>query len=513
LLGPLLVTSAAGRGVEIPAAKQRAILAALLVNVNATVSADRLTEVLWAAAPPPSAAIAVRNYVMRLRRQLGAAGARIVTRPEGYAVEVDDPRDFDLTQVDWLHREARTQARAGRWSRASELLGAALALWRGEPLTDVPAAELFQQEAARLGELRLQLTEAWIDADLRLARHGEVVPELQRLAAEHPLREHMRAQLMIALYHTGRQAEALEMYRNTRAMLIAELGVEPGPELRELHRHVLAGEAALVGLPSGTAAPGPGPGPGAGGPQRATWHLPAAVPGFAGRHDQLAALSQLLGQSAAGAAVVVVSGPPGVGKTGLAVRWAQQAAGFFPDGQLYVDLGGYGAGQPVSAADALAGLLRALGVAGPDIPDATADRAAAYRSLLAGRRILVVLDNASGSAQVRPLLPGRAAGAVLVTSRDALAGLVARDGAVRLELDPLPLGDAVELLRTLIGARVTDEPAAAPAGCWTSWPGLLSSTRPGRAGMACTTCSAPMPASTPAPARARARRRRAAGRR
>lgn len=463
LLGPLLVSGAAGRGMEIPAAKQRAILAALLVNVNATVSADRLTEVLWAASPPPSAAIAVRNYVMRLRRQIGAAGARIVTRPEGYAVEVHDPRDFDVTEVDWLHREARTQARAGRWSRASELLCAALALWRGEPLADVPWAELLQQEVVRLGELRLQLTEARIDADLRLARPGEVVPELQRLTAEHPLREHMRAQLMIALYHTGRQAEALEMYRNTRAMLIAELGVEPGPELRELHRHMLAGEAALVGLPPGAASPGHGPGHGAGGPQRAPWHLPTAVPGFTGRRDQLAALSQLLCQPAATSAIAVISGSPGVGKSALALRWAHQAAGCFPDGQLYADLRGYGADEPVSAADALAGLLRALGVAGPDIPDATADRAAAYSSLLAGKRILVVLDNAYESAQVRPLLPASAAGAVLVTSRDALAGLVAREGAVRLELDPLPLGDAVDLLRTLIGVRVTDDLAAAAA--------------------------------------------------
>jgi DNA-binding SARP family transcriptional activator len=463
LLGPLLVTSETGRGMEIPAAKQRAILAALLLNVNATVSADRLAELLWAASPPPSAATAVRNYVMRLRRQIGVAGARIVTRPEGYAVEVDDPRDFDVTEVARLHRAASIDARAGRWSRASEQLGAALALWRGDPLADIPPADLLQQEAARLSELRLQLTEARIDADLRLARHRDVVPELQRLTAEHPLREHLRAQLMIALYHAGRQAEALEMYRDTRVALIAELGVEPGSELRELHRYVLTGEAALVGPPMAAASPGDGPGSGAAGSQRAPWHLPAAVPGFTGRLDQLAALSRLLCQPPAAAAIAVISGSPGVGKTALAVRWAHQAAGCFPDGQLYVDLRGYGAGEPVSAADALAGLLRALGVAGPDIPDATADRAAAYRGLVAGQRILVVLDNACDSAQLRPLLPGSAAGAVLVTSRDALAGLVAREGAVRLELDPLPLGEALDLLRALIGVRVTEDPAAAAA--------------------------------------------------
>jgi tetratricopeptide (TPR) repeat protein len=191
--------------------------------------------------------------------------------------------------------------------------------------------------------------------------------------------------------------------------------------------------------------------------------LPAPVPAFVGRRDQLAALSDALCRPASPATVAVISGSPGVGKTALALRWAHDAAGRFPDGQLYVDLRGYGPGRPVTPDDALSGLLRALGLAGLDIPDGTDERAAAYRSLVAGKRVLVLLDNASSSAQVRPLLPGTGACAALVTSRDALAGLVAREGASRLELDLLPLEDAVDLLRRLIGARVTADPRAAEA--------------------------------------------------
>jgi tetratricopeptide (TPR) repeat protein/transcriptional regulator with XRE-family HTH domain len=203
--------------------------------------------------------------------------------------------------------------------------------------------------------------------------------------------------------------------------------------------------------------------PADGGPSVRPRHLPAPVPAFVGRRDQLAALSRVLCRPAAAAAIAVISGSPGVGKTALALRWAHDASGRFPDGQLYVDLRGYGPGQPVTAADALAGLLRALGMAGLDIPDGTGERAAAYRSLLAGRHVLVVLDNASGPAQVRPLLPGTGECAALVTSRDALAGLVAREGASRLELDLLPLEEAVDLLRELIGARVIADPRAAAA--------------------------------------------------
>jgi DNA-binding SARP family transcriptional activator/tetratricopeptide (TPR) repeat protein len=463
LLGPLLAANEPGQVAVLRAAKQRTILAALLISANATVSADRLTEILWAECPPPSAATAVRNYVMRLRRQIGPAGSRIVARPGGYAVEISDPSELDVTEVDCLRRDARAAAEAGQWSRASALLGTALSLWRGEPLADIPSLELTQREIAHLAELRLQLTEARIDADLQLARHDELVAELRQFAAEHPLREHLRAQLMLALYRCGRQAEALEVYRDTRATLASELGVEPGPELQDLHQRMLTADVRLMaGQPRHTAGP---PSPVSQG-QLIPRQLPTGIRCFTGRAAELKALDAVLGEAAGAVGTAVISavgGTAGVGKTALAIHWAWQVAPRFPDGQLYVNLRGYDPDEPMPAAEALAGFLRSLGVTGRDIPAGTDERAALFRSLLCGRRMLVVLDNAGRVEQVRPLLPGSPGCVTVATSRDALAGLVARDGAVRLDLDVLPLEEAVRLLRTLIGARVDAEPDAAAA--------------------------------------------------
>jgi DNA-binding SARP family transcriptional activator/tetratricopeptide (TPR) repeat protein len=461
LLGPLLVVDAAGRVAVLGAAKQRTILAALLVSANATVSADRLTEILWDGCPPPCAATAVRNYVMRLRRRVGSAGARIVARPAGYAVEVRGPAEFDVAEADRLRRDARVAAEAGRWPEASTLLSTALGLWRGEPLADIPSPVLTQLEIPHLAELRLQLTEARIDADLRLARHAELVAELRQLAAEHPLREHVRAQLMLAFYRCGRQAEALEAYRNTRATLAEELGVEPGPELQELHQRMLGADARLMAV--GTWRPA-SPALAASQGRVIPRQLPAGIRCFIGRAAELRALDDLLGDATgtAGAAVIsAIGGTPGVGKTALAVHWAHQVAERFPDGQLYVNLRGYDPGEPVCAPDVLAGFLRALGVPWQDVPAEADERGARFRSLLAGRRMLVVLDNAAHSEQVRPLLPGSSECVTLVTSRDALPGLVAGNGALRLDLDLLTPAESVGLLRALVGARVDAEPDAA----------------------------------------------------
>jgi tetratricopeptide (TPR) repeat protein len=291
-----------------------------------------------------------------------------------------------------------------------------------------------------------------------LADHVELVPRLQSLAAQHPLREDLQSQLMLALYQCGRLGEALDAYRRARDILAADLGVEPGPGLRDLHQRILSADPALT--PAGPAPPSEGR------PEKVTpRELPPTVPGFTGRSAEFQALTGLLdraGEGAAGAVVTLaIGGTAGVGKTALAVHWAHQVAGRFRDGQLYVNLRGYDPGQPMPAADALARFLRSLGVSGEDIPPETDERAARYRSLLAGKRMLVVLDNAGSADQVRPLLPGSPASTVLVTSRDALAGLVARDGAARLDLDVLPQQEAVALLRTLIGARVDAEPGAA----------------------------------------------------
>jgi DNA-binding SARP family transcriptional activator/tetratricopeptide (TPR) repeat protein len=453
LLGPLLVRSG-GAVVTVRPGKQRAILAALLLSGGKVVSLDELAEVLWGQEPPPSARVTIQNYVMRLRMALAETdGSRISTQPHGYQIRID-PGELDVTRFEALLDAARTAARDSSWDTVAAQSRAALLLWRGEPLSDVDSELLVAREMPRLTELRLQALEVRIEADLHLGRQAEVISELRRLVTEHPLREHLRRLLMLALYRDGRQAEALAAYQDARRALVEELGTEPGSRLWELHRRMLAGDPAL-------AVPDPPPhAAGAAVPRE----LPTGVAHFTGRTSELAALSALL--DAAGDQVpetVVISaigGTAGVGKTALAVHWAHRAAARFPDGQLYVNLRGYDPGPPVSAADALAGFLRSLGVPGQDIPPEAEQRAARYRSLLAGKRMLVMLDNAGSADQVRPLLPGTPACSVVVTSRDALAGLVARDGAARLDLDVLPVQDAVALLRTLVGERANAEPEA-----------------------------------------------------
>ena len=302
---------------------------------------------------------------------------------------------------------------------------------------------------------------------LALGRHRHVVAQLTSLIREHPLRERFREQLMLALYRSGRQADALTEYAAARRLLDAELGVKPGAGLQRLHHQILNGDAALD-LPTPPAAsggPGPrGPGTASGAPTPVPRELPADVPAFTGRVEEMTELDRLLavwqdqlrhadGRPSVGM-ISAVAGTAGVGKTALAVRWAHRVRDTFPAGQLYVNLRGYDPGEPLAAADALAGFLRALGVAGQDVPADSGERAARYRSMLDGRRMLILLDNAASVEQVRPLLPGTSSCFVVVTSRDSLAGLVARDGAQRLNLDPMPPAEAITLLRVLIGARV-----------------------------------------------------------
>jgi DNA-binding SARP family transcriptional activator/Flp pilus assembly protein TadD len=462
LLGPLLIRRG-GLAVPVPRGSQRDVLSALLLADGRVVSVDQLAEVLWGQHPPPSAEMTVRNYVHRLRRALGEAGrARISTQPHGYMITVGDG-ELDVRRFEALLRAALAQARDGQWAAAAGQARQALELWRGEPLADVESDLLAVREKPRLAELRLQAAETWADASLRLGRHAEVMAELERLTAAHPLRERLHGLLMLARYRAGQPAGALAAYRDARQALVSELGVEPGTELRELHQRILARDPAL-------ALPRPGPAAGGGyGPANATGRapavpreLPGAVPGFVGRASEIAALSGLLERAdgtAAGTVVIsAIGGTAGVGKTALAVQWAHQVAERFPDGQLYVNLHGYDPEQPVAPADALAALMRSLGVPGPDIPVETEERSARYRSLLAGRRMLIVLDNAREAVQVRPLLPGSSGCVTVVTSRDSLAGLVARDGAVRLDLDLLPATEAAGLLRALIGKRAAEDP-------------------------------------------------------
>jgi DNA-binding SARP family transcriptional activator/tetratricopeptide (TPR) repeat protein len=445
-----------GRAIPIAGAKVRVVLAALMLEAGRVVSADRLAEAVWGEQQPRDAQSALHNLVLRLRRSLGEqAAARVRARPPGYLLAID-PAEVDVHVFASLCRAGRDAHRAEDWAGAADTLRRALAMWRGDPLADVPSSALADREMARLEELRLEARSLRIDADLRLGRRDELVAELRELTADHPLREDFHGQLMLALHGSDRQAEALAAYHRARAALDTELGIDPGTALQDLYERILRGDPVLEPAPpddGGTAArPAAVPVP---------RQLPAAVHHFAGRAAELATLSGLLDQAGGTVVVSAIGGTAGVGKTALAVQWAHQVADRFADGQLYVNLRGYDAERPMSASSALAGFLGALGVAGPDIPAGVAERTAAFRSLLATRRMLVLLDNAGEAEQVRPLLPGAPGCVVLVTSRDSLAGLVARDGARRLDLDLLPRGDAVALLRELIGARADADPAAA----------------------------------------------------
>jgi DNA-binding SARP family transcriptional activator/tetratricopeptide (TPR) repeat protein len=470
LLGPLVVADSAGDPVAIAGPRLRVLLAALLLHANMPVPSDELAEMVWDGAPPPGAAVTLRSYVMRLRSAVDPGAAHIVASDPGYVIRVEQP-ELDVLEFEALCREARTALRAGECEDASAAATRALGLWRGAPLLDVPAEVLRGEFVPRLERLRLQVLEDRVDAGLQLGHHRELIPQLLEVTAGYPLQERFHAQLMLALASTGQRAQALQVYQKARQVLVDELGIEPGPDLRDIHRQILADDAAEM-----PGAPGDGAGGAVGGTLAGVAgalarpepviprELPAPVAHFAGREAEMAALTTLLDQSAGqapGALVIsVIGGTGGVGKTALAVHWAHQIAEQFPDGQLHMNLRGYDPDQPMTAADALARFLRALGVSGRDIPPEEDERAARYRSLLAGKRMLIVLDNARSAGQVRPLLPGAPSCVVVVTSRDSLAGLVARDGAARLDLDLLPLRDAVGLLRALIGARADADPQA-----------------------------------------------------
>jgi DNA-binding SARP family transcriptional activator/Tfp pilus assembly protein PilF len=458
LLGPLVVRRD-GQVILVPGGKPRAVLAALLLNPGQLVAAGQLAEVLWGADPPPSARASLQNHVKRLRQALGQDGrARIVTRPGGYAIRVASD-ELDVARFQAALTSARAAARDRSWEKASAQASAALLLWRGEPLADVGSDLLAQRVLPHLTEICLQAWETRLEAEIELGRHAETIVELRRLVAEHPLREHFHALLMLALRQCGQRADALTAYQAARRILIAEVGVEPGPELRREHEQILASDRDAVTAPD-CAMPDSG--------VRHTVaprQLPAPVREFVGRDAELAALNDLADRAATSIRATLVmsaiGGMAGIGKTTLALYWSHQVADQFPDGQLYVNLRGYDVDQPMLATDALAGFLNALGMPSQEIPAEVDDRAAAYRSLLAGRRVLIVLDNAREADQIRPLLPGSSSCVVVVTSRDTLAGLVARDGAARLELDLLPLEEAVALLRELVGERVDSDPDAA----------------------------------------------------
>jgi DNA-binding SARP family transcriptional activator len=309
LLGPLLVRSG---GAEVPIRRghQRALLALLLLEANQVVPIEEITEVLWGSAPPVSAPVAIRSYIRGLRLALGEADRqRISTQPHGYLIRIADG-ELDVVRFERLLASARAAARSGCWQEAAEQAREALSWWRGEPLVDIESEMMALRDAPRLAELRLQAVETRIEADLRLGGHAEVIAELPSLCAAHPLREHLHALRMRALYQCGRQSEALAAYQHARAKLVEELGVEPGTELRDLHQRILSADPAL-------AVPGSAQ-PAEAGHQRDTpRQLPPVVPGFTGRAAELQALTQILDEAGGGApgtvAISAIGGTAGVG--------------------------------------------------------------------------------------------------------------------------------------------------------------------------------------------------------
>jgi DNA-binding SARP family transcriptional activator/Tfp pilus assembly protein PilF len=469
LLGPLLVRRG-GAAIPIPSGKQQALLAALLLNANKVVLVDELAEVLWGSAPPPSARASLQTYVMRLRKTLADDGHCLISaQADGYLIDVR-PGELDVGVFESSLADARQAMRAGAHAQASAQLRAALSLWRGQPLAGVPSQMLALREVPRLAEMWSQAVEVRIDADLHLGRHSDVISELKNLAAANPLRERLHAMLMLALYRDGQQASALDAYQAARSVLVAELGTEPGPELRQLQQQVLTADPALAAPgPAGVSDSHPGPAGADPWPRRdpvVPRQLPSEVPYFTGRAAELAALGRVLDQAAqTGGAVVIsaIAGTAGIGKTALAVHWAHQVADRFPDGQLYLNLRGFGpSGTMMTPAQAVRLVLGGLGVP-PKLAPAQLDAAAAlYRSLLAGKRMLIVLDNARDPAQVRPLLPGAPGCLVLVTSREQLSGLAAADGAHLLTLGVPTEAEAREMLARRLGQqRAEAEPAAA----------------------------------------------------
>ena len=472
ILGPLQVR-AGGRDLNLGGLRSQRIVAMLLINPNRVVAPSSLADAAWDEAPPATARRQVQNRMAALRITLTRAGGGIETHQAGYLLRVG-PDELDTLVFDRLVGEAAETADP---ARAARLMREALALWRGPALAGLGGA-LLDRVAAGLEERRLATLADCIDLELATGEHARLVPELHRLVGEHPLRERFVGQWMVALHRTGRQGEALEAYQQLRRRLIDELGVEPGAALQEVHREILAGGQDLT---PGPVPPGPGgdaardatgeggtsksPGVRASGASAGTTvprQLPSDVPAFTGRDGELSRLTKELAGAGPGGGPVVISaiqGAGGIGKSALAIHAAHRLVDEFPDGQLYVDLQGATAGPPpLKPLEVLRRFLRALGVEGDRIPDEVQEAAALFRSEMAARRVLVVLDNARDAAQVAPLVPGAAGCAVLVTSRRTLAGM---DGARYLQLDVLPTKEAVTLLARLAGhERVSAEPEA-----------------------------------------------------
>jgi DNA-binding SARP family transcriptional activator len=460
------------------APQQRALLAVLLLAAGRQVTLEAIINGLWEDDPPPTAVGTVRTYVSRLRRFLQPGGPErgtglIRSEGTGYVVPVE-ARVLDLERFDRMTKDARTLISRGSQfnAQAATLLRDALKLRQGEPLADIPGPYASLQRV-RINELQLAAAEERLALDIELGGHGSAVAELQSLLVAYPMRERLSELLMLALYRAGRQIDALAVYESTRRLLGDEFGIDPGPALREMQQRILQTDETLLpkeqpphiaesipDVPQDPPTVASGVGPAAMPAQ-----LPGDLPVFAGRRRELGRLDSLLAETSVprvGVMITAIDGLAGVGKTTLAVRWAREIASQYPDGQLYADLRGFGPDEAAaSPSEVLSGFLEALGVDPALIPEDAQARAGLYRSMLRGRQVLVLLDNARDVEQVRPLLPASPGSLVIVTSRNRLLSLVTAYGARAVTLEPLPRHEAEALLSARIGEmRLAAEPQA-----------------------------------------------------
>ncbi|HEX6351749.1 AfsR/SARP family transcriptional regulator [Actinophytocola sp.] len=462
-----------GRRRQLGGSRQEKVLATLLLNVNTVVTTERLVDLLWED-PPRTARRQVHNAIARLRWALGHARTVVVSDGPGYRAQVALER-VDLYRFDRAFRAARRAAADGDWSTVGRTTEEALRLWRGPALAGL-TGRMLEAAASRLDEQRLTAQELAVESRFREGAAADLIPELTELVAEHPLREGLRSQLILAMAKAGRQSEALEVYEQTRRLLAEELGLEPGPEMRALQRRILCSDATLNPSPASALAEPDAPAPvldevpavtgndvvGDEGPGGFTTVaalprpclLPYDIADFTGRGDEIAQLLAAATAPTKSATVVTaIDGMAGVGKTTLAVRVAYLLADRYPDGQLFIDLHGHTRGRrPLEPTVALEFLLRSLGVPADQVPNRLAERVARWRSQVAGRRLLLVLDNAEDTGQVRALMPTGPDIGVLVTSRRRLCAL---EGVSSHSLQPMSRDDAVALFRRVAGTDRT----------------------------------------------------------